>query len=633
MHDNVLLQAFVYLAAAVAAVPLARKFGMGAVLGYLLAGIAIGPFGLRLVADGSGDVLHAAEFGVVMMLFLIGLELRPTMLWRMRVAVLGLGGAQIVGTAVLAALAGVAAGQAARPALAIGLIVAMSSTAIVLQSLSEAGRLRTDAGQRIFSILLSQDIAVIPILALLPLLAVRPIGAAAEAHGVSALPGWQQTLLVLAAVAVIVGGGRFLLRPIFRAIARTRLREVFTATALLLVVGIALLMQLVGLSPALGTFLAGVVLADSEYRHELEGDIEPFKGLLLGLFFISVGAGIDFRLVAQSPAAILGLVVGIMALKALVLYVVARLFRSTHADALFVAAALCQIGEFAFVLLALARSSAVLDERQAGPLVAAVALSMLATPLLLLVHTRLVEPRLAVPAAQRQADAIPDDDTPVIVAGFGRVGSTIGRLLRASGVGTTVLDLDGDQIDVLRRLGLDAYYGDATRLELLTAAGAARARVLVLAVDDFAVTTRLVEVARRHFPHLQLIVRVPDRPEAYALLRDGVTDVHRETTGTACDMGFAALRALGYRAFQARRAVQAFRAHDERGVRALAAKWGDESSYFSEARARIAETEQLLASLDFVDRHFDLAWDNTTLREEAQGAAPAPTDTAPVRAD
>jgi monovalent cation:proton antiporter-2 (CPA2) family protein len=633
MHDNVLMQAFVYLAAAVAAVPLARKLGMGAVLGYLLAGIAIGPFGLHLVADGSEDVLHAAEFGVVMMLFLIGLELRPSMLWRMRLAILGLGGAQIVGTAVLAALAGIAIGQAWKPALAIGLIVAMSSTAIVLQSLSEAGRLRTDAGQRIFSILLSQDIAVIPILALLPLLAARPMAATAEAHGVAALAGWQQALVVLAAVAVIVGGGRFLLRPIFRAIARTRLREVFTATALLLVVGIALLMQIVGLSPALGTFLAGVVLADSEYRHELEGDIEPFKGLLLGLFFIAVGAGIDFRLVAQAPATILGMVAGIMALKAVVLYVTARAFRSTNADALFVAAALCQIGEFAFVLLALARGSGVLDDDASGQLVAAVALSMLATPLLLLVHTRLIEPRLAVPALRREADAIPDEDTPVIVAGFGRVGSTIGRLLRASGVGTTVLDLDGDQIEVLRRLGLEAYYGDATRLELLTAAGAAKARVLVLAVDDFAVTERLVEVARRHFPHLQLIVRVPDRAEAYALLRDGVTEVHRETTGTACDMGFATLRALGHRAFQAHRAVQAFRAHDERGVRALAAKWGDDSSYFSEARARIAETEQLLASLDFVDRHFDLAWDNTTLREEAQEASPAPTDPAPARAD
>ncbi len=389
MHDNALLQAFIYLAAAVAAVPIARRLGMGAVLGYLLAGIAIGPFGLHLVPEGSDDVLHAAEFGVVMMLFLIGLELRPSVLWRMRVAVLGLGGAQVLGTAALAGLFGIAAGQAWKPAVAIGLIIAMSSTAIVLQSLSEAGRLRTDAGQRIFSILLSQDIAVIPILALLPLLATFPVSAAGEVHGVAALPGWQQAAVVLAAVAAIVGGGRFLLRPVFRAIARTRLREVFTATALLLVVGIALLMQVVGLSPALGTFLAGVVLADSEYRHELEGDIEPFKGLLLGLFFISVGAGIDFRLVADAPTTILGLVVGIMALKAAVLYVVARLFRSANGDALFVAAALCQIGEFAFVLLALAQGSGVLSESEAGRLVATVALSMLATPVLLLSYTRL----------------------------------------------------------------------------------------------------------------------------------------------------------------------------------------------------------------------------------------------------
>jgi monovalent cation:proton antiporter-2 (CPA2) family protein len=623
MHDNLLLQAFVYLAAAVAAVPIARRFGLGAVLGYLLAGVAIGPFGLHLVPEGSDDVLHVAEFGVVMMLFLIGLELRPTMLWRMRMQVLGLGGAQVLGTAGLVLLVAAAMGVGWRIGLAAGLILAMSSTAIVLQSLGESGRLRTEAGQRIFAILLAQDIAVIPILAVLPLLGTA-LATAHDGHGVAALPAWQQAVAVLAAVSVIVGGGRFLLRPIFRAIARTRLREVFTATALLLVVGIALLMQAVGLSPALGTFLAGVVLADSEYRHELEGDIEPFKGLLLGLFFISVGAGIDFRLVAAAPGTVIGLVLGIMTLKAVVLHVVSRVFGAPRREAMFVAASLCQVGEFAFVLLALARTTRVLPDADAGRLTAAVALSMLATPILLLLYTRLAESRLAAPPSERTADEIPDDETPVIIAGFGRVGSTIGRLLRASGVGTTVLDLDGDQIEVLRRMGLEAYYGDATRLELLTAAGAAKAQVLVVAVDDFGITERLVEVARHHFPHLRLVVRVPDRPQAYALLREGIDDVHRETTGTACDMGYAALRALGHRSFHARRAVQAFRAHDDHGVRALATHWGDDASYFSAARARIAETEQLLARIEFVDRHFDLAWDNTTLREEAMGGKVAP---------
>jgi monovalent cation:proton antiporter-2 (CPA2) family protein len=619
MHASGLLLAFVYLAAAVAAVPIARRLGMGAVLGYLLAGVAIGPFGLHLVPAASDDVLHAAEFGVVMMLFLIGLELRPAMLWRMRAAVIGLGGGQIAGTAVAIAAAAVAIGYGWRPALAAGLIVAMSSTAIVLQSLAEAGRLKTDAGQRIFSILLSQDLAVIPILAVLPLLATTaPV--AADPHGVAALPRWLQALAVPAAVASVVGAGRYLVRPVFRAIARTGLREVFTATALLLVVGIALLMQVVGLSPALGTFLAGVVLADSEYRHELEGDIEPFKGLLLGLFFITVGAGIDFRLVADAPGVVLGLVVTLMTAKALVLFGVARAFGTASADAWLAAVALCQVGEFAFVLIGVARGSQVLTPTDAGRLVAAVALSMLATPILLLLHTRLIEPRMAGAPPVRPTDAIADEDADVLVAGFGRVGSTVGRLLRASGVGTTVLDLDGDQIDVLRRMGLEAYYGDATRLELLQAAGAARARVLVIAVDDFSVTERLVDVARRHFPHLHLVVRVPDRPEAYTLLRAGLPDVHRETTGTACDMGYATLRALGHRAFHARRAVQAFRAHDEQGVRDLAGHWGDDASYLSAARARIAETESLLSALEFVDRHFDLAWDNTTLREEA--AAP-----------
>jgi voltage-gated potassium channel Kch len=348
------------------------------------------------------------------------------------------------------------------------------------------------------------------------------------------------------------------------------------------------------------------------------------------LFFITVGAGIDFRLVAEAPGTVLGLVVGLMAVKAIVLYGVARAFRTANGDAWLIATALCQVGEFAFVLIGVARSSQVLNATDAGRLVAAVALSMLATPILLLLHTRLIEPRLAGTPPARPADAVQDEGAQVLVAGFGRVGSTVGRLLRASGIGTTVLDLDGDQIDVLRRMGVEAYYGDATRLELLEAAGAGRARVLVIAVGDFSVTERLVETARHHFPHLHVVVRVPDRAEAYALLRAGLSDVHRETTGTACDMGYAALRALGHRSFHARRAVQAFRAHDEQGVRDLAGHWGDDASYFSAARARIAETEHLLASLDFVDRHFDLAWDNTSLREEATGGGPV-TGAAPSR--
>jgi len=590
------LHAFIYLLAAVVSVPLAKRLGLGSVLGYLLAGIVIGPFCLQLAGGEGSDVMHFAEFGVVMMLFLIGLELRPALLWEMRGPILGLGGAQVFGTTAIIALVGVWLGLSWQMASAIGCIFSMSSTAIVLQSLSEKGQTKTPGGQACFSVLLFQDIAVIPILALMPLLATVAPAAGEHGHGssVGELPAWQHALLVLAAVGGVIVAGRYLLRPIFRYIAATRLREMFTATALLLVIGIALLMQKVGLSAALGTFLAGVVLAESEYRHQLEADIEPFKGLLLGLFFISAGAGIDFALIGRQPGTIMLLVIGLIAVKFGVLLTLGRLFRLELSQALLLALALAQGGEFAFVLFSFAQQNGVLTADLAKLLVAVVALSMAIAPLLFTLNDRLIQPRLARRSAAREADIIDEHDNPVLLAGFGRFGHIVGRLLRANGLGTTVLDHDPDQVETLRRFGLKCFYGDATRLDLLHAAGAGNAKLFILAIDDEVKSLKLVRTLQEHFPQLRILARAHSRQHAYELLNAGVKDVYRETLGSALDLGVGALRALGFPENRALRAAQLLREHDEESVRDLAGLVGDQQAYISRARQHIENLERVL---------------------------------------
>jgi monovalent cation:proton antiporter-2 (CPA2) family protein len=591
-----LYQAFIYLLAALVTVPLAKRLGLGSVLGYLLAGVAIGPHALRL-AGGGGDVMHFAEFGVIMMLFVIGLELRPALLWRMRGPILGLGGCQVVGTAIVLGLAALSAGIGWKPSLAVGLILAMSSTAIVLQSLGERRLLKTPGGEACFAVLLFQDIAVIPILAALPFLATH----AAEARQglqvqgpMTGLPPWQQALLVLAGVAGIVVAGRFLLRPFFRYIARTRLREMFTAVALFIVVGIALLMQKLGLSPALGTFIAGVVLAESEYRVQLEADIEPFKGLLLGLFFISVGASIDFALMARHPGTITCMVAGLVLLKFAVLLALGRQFRLQPGDTFLFAFALAQGGEFAFVLLSFATHQAVLASETANLLTAAVALSMAAAPLLLAINHSLVQPRFQPARAQREADHIDQHDNPVILVGFGRFGNVVGRLLRANGFATTVLDHDADQVQMLATFGMKSFYGDASRLELLEAAGAAKGKLFILAIEDESKANQIVKMVQRHFPKLTIVARAASRQHAYELLRLGVTHVHRETFGSAIDLSLDALRALGMDDPQARRVAEIFRAHDEASVREMAVLEEGSQTYISIARQHILNLERAL---------------------------------------
>jgi glutathione-regulated potassium-efflux system ancillary protein KefC len=592
-------QAFVYLLAAVISVPLAKRLGLGSVLGYLLAGIVIGPFGLQLVGSAHGDVMHIAEFGVVMMLFVIGLELRPAVLWKMRGPIVGLGGAQVLGTAGAVAVLATWLGLRWQVAVAVGFIVAMSSTAIVLQLLNEKDQMRTAGGKSAFAVLLFQDIAVLPILALLPLLAtVAPTGGADHAkNAMSDLPGWQHALVVVAAIAAVIFGGRFLLRPFFRYIAATHLREMFTVTALLLVVAIALLMQRVGLSPALGAFLAGVVLAESEYRHQLETDIEPFKGLLLGLFFISVGAGIDFAVIVGQPATIALLVLAVLALKFVVLLAVSRVSRLEPTQRYLFAFALAQGGEFAFVLCSFATQGGVLIAQMANQLVATIALTMAAAPLLMMINERFVQPRFRSVLPTREPDEIDERDNPVILAGVGRFGHIVARLLRANGFGTTVLDNDAEQVETLGRFGIKSFYGDATRLDLLRTAGAERARIFIIAIDNEEKALEVVDLVQENFPKLRILARATSRQHAYELLRKGVTDVYRETFGSAIDLSVHALGTLGLDGERARRAAQIFREHDEASVREMAqVQDGDDSAYVSLARLHIENLERALAS-------------------------------------
>lgn len=611
-HDF-LFQTFIYLLAAVVSVPLAKRLGLGSVLGYLIAGVIIGPYGFHLVGQEKENVRHVAEFGVVMMLFLVGLELRPNRLWELRGPIFGTGSLQVAATTLVAAAVAVLCGIPVRTAIVAGMIVSASSTAIALQSLAEQGQLQTRGGQTSFSVLLFQDLAVIPMLALIPLLAPRghlPAVGDAGRH-----PGWIHALLVLGTVAIIIIGGRFLIRPAFRYLALTRLQEVFTAAALLLVLGTALAMSRVGLSPALGTFLAGVVLAESEYRHELESDIEPFKGLLLGLFFISVGASIDLSLLRHSPVLILSLVLGLLLIKFLVLFAIGKVTRLETSQNFVFSIALAQGGEFAFVLVSFAAQNGVMTEQLGNLLVATVALSMVVAPVLLTINERLIQPRFLSRLPPRGADEIDERDNPVILAGAGRFGTVVARMLHVQGFRATVLDHDAEQIELIRRLGFKIFYGDATRLELLEAAGAGRARLLIIAMNDPEKTLQLVETARKHYPHLELLVRAYDREHAYKLIQLGVKHPFRETLDTSLELSAAALHHLGFGAYRAHRAIQKFKVYDENTVRELARFYGtdDVNDFIGRIRHQIRTIDELFeAERSRSTLPVDTGWDRPT---------------------
>jgi glutathione-regulated potassium-efflux system ancillary protein KefC/glutathione-regulated potassium-efflux system protein KefB len=629
VEGGFLREALVYLLAAVIAAPLFNRLKLGSVLGYLVAGVVIGPYLLNAVGDAE-DAMHFAEFGVVILLFIIGLEVRPGQLWSLRTSIFGLGGAQVLGGGAVLAAAAMALGLDWRPAVAVGLILALSSTAIVLQTLEERGIRHTAVGRNAFSVLLLQDLAVIPLFALLPLLAT--LEPAAGAEGAESLfagaPPWLQALATLSAVGLVLIGGRYLTRPVFRFIAETRLREIFTAATLLIVVAVTALMQSVGLSPALGAFLAGMVLGDSEYRREIETDIEPFRGLFLGLFFITIGAGMDLATVAREPLLIAGLTVGLLVLKGAVIFGLVRAFGANARDSGATAVALAQGGEFAFVLFAFSVAAGVLPPDLTALLTVVVALSMALTPLLVIGYARLPL-GLAPTAPEREPDVIDETRPDAIVAGFGRFGQVVGRVLIANGYRTVVLESSAEQIELLRRFGRRVYYGDATRLDLLRAAGAEQAKVLVVAIDNRDKAVDLVRVARAEFPELVVIARAWDRRHAYQLQDAGAHVVERETFEGGLHMAEEALKRLGMRAHQAHRAARIFRRHDLNVMQELAPLWNDEERFVVASRESSRAMEQVLAQdlQDLRGRIDDDAWDVDSLyrelREEAAEEAAA----------
>ena len=614
-----LLQALVYLAAAVVCVPLAKRLGMGSVLGYLLAGMLIGPYVLGFIGREGEDIMHFAEFGVVMMLFLIGLEVEPSKFWKMRQSILGMGSIQMSLTAVLVFILMKTTGLAWQVSLAVAMAFSMSSTAIVLQTIKEKGLIQTAAGQSSFSVLLFQDIMVIPMLTLLPLLVTSSMhqGSDFSSAITGDLPGWLQAITFLAAIALIYFGGRYLVVPLLRIVARTRLPELFTASSLLLVVAVSLFMQVIGLSPALGAFLAGVVLANSEYRHELESDLAPFKGLLLGLFFIGVGASINFTLIASRPLAIGGLVAGVMVMKFVVLYSTGAFFRINNDQNLLFSFALSQVGEFAFVLLSFSNQLNIINRDLMDILMAVTAISMTITPLLLLINERIIDPRFGVKEIpeDKPADNI-DEKNKVIIAGFGHFGSTVGRFLKANGVSATILDHDSDRVQLLRKMGFEVYYGDATRVDLLQSAGAENAMILVAAIDSPESNQDLIRTVNKHFPHIQVFARARNRVDAYELIDMGIKEIYRESLHTSVKLAVDVLTRMGYRSYTSTRQGLKFIKYDEDTLVEMAGHRHDIKEYVLKARETFRIQEELLsADLEHDAGETDHAWDSVRIRD------------------
>ncbi len=606
LMDNILIGSFIFLCAAVITVPVFKKLGLGSVLGYLLAGIIIGP-ALGIVGEETKDIQHFAEFGVVMMLFLVGLEMEPKKLWALRHRLIGLGGLQVgLSTILITGIGMVALKLQWSIALAIGLVLALSSTAIVLQTLEEKGLMKSQGGQSSFSILLFQDIAVIPMLALIPLLALpelafQQIQDSHNANLISDFPSWLKALTKLGVIGGIIFGGHFLSQPIFRFIASTRLREMFTAFALLLVIGISVLMSLIGLSAALGTFLAGVVLANSEYRHELESNIEPFKGLLLGLFFITVGAGVDFQLLSSNFYDIMMLTFGMIGIKMVVLFLLGTLFKLRGSDRWLLTVSLAQAGEFGFVLLALTVQSAVLPQAIADKLLLVVALSMLLTPLLFILLDKFILPCVKSPQSRKDDDI--DVKENIILAGNGRFGQTINQLLISCGHKPTVIDLDIEAVEGFSRMGFKTYFGDASRPELLAAAGIDKAELLIVAIDDKDRATRIVRHVRQHHATLPIIARAYDRIHCFDLYEAGATDIIRETFDSSVRAGKAALEALGLDEAKATKVCEVFYHRNRQDVKLYAEHYDPAIPRFQnkkmaeKALQRHAETKEIIQAI------------------------------------
>lgn len=625
-NQDFFFQALIYLTAAVIMVPLTKKIGLGSVLGYLLAGIIIGPSVLGLVGFEAGKVMHFAEFGVVLMLFVIGLELQPSLLWKMRRSIFGLGGLQVLFTAIAIAGLAIYFNFKISRAVAIGLILALSSTAIVLQTLTEKGMLQNPAGRSAFSVLLFQDMSVIPILAIIPVLASLNGNIDLnnsdlnEITHLGSLSGWMQLLIIISAIAFITFVGRFIARHIFRLIAETGMHEIFTALALLLVIAIAIAMTKIGLSPALGTFLAGVVLADNEYRHELETTINPFKGLLLGLFFISVGASINFALLVEDPVVIIGFVFLLIAVKFIILLFLGRIFRLRKGYDFLFAFLLAQSSEFAFVLISFSKQNQLLDEKTAGLLLLVVALSMAISPLLLIFNEKALVPILTRRQNKTDYDYVESSDNPIIIAGFGRFGLVIGRLLLANNYKVTIIDSNPTNVEVLRKFGFKLYYGDVTRPQVIEQAGISKAKLVILSMAEYDEALKVADYLKKNYPHVKILARAKDIYHAFEFFKRSVNTVQQEVFDSAAELGQKALIELGFSKYEAYRAIRTFKHHEKQVLIDLYALWKEDENRFIQETRRFSEqlSEILQAEKDYMIHETDYAWNPNSVGDEAQ---------------
>lgn len=596
MHEGIFQTILIYLGAAIIMVPLVRKLGFSSVIGYILGGIVVGPFVLKLTGNAS-DVMHATEFGVVMLLFIVGLELEPKKFWSLRKAIMGLGLTQVLGTAIILMAIFILVGWEYKVAVTIALCFAMSSTAIVLQTLKEKNLFNTVSGEASFSILLLQDLALIPILAFLPWLANPDASQANEsALLINLLPTWMKPFSIFIGVGILIVLGRYVFVPFLRYVSKSGMSELLTASSLFLVVGVSELMVLVGLSPALGAFLAGVMLANSEFRHELESHIDPFRGLLLAVFFVSVGSTINFDVIMGDPLFIFTTVAIVLVVKFLVLFLIGKVFKMSNEHNFQMSFGLSQVGEFAFVLITFATKLYLIDETLNSQMMAVVAITMMTTPFLLIINEKLIDPYFNVKIKDDQDD-FPNQNMlngkKIIIVGYGYFGSTVGRLLSINGCQPTILDHDPDRVSMLRKYGLKVYYGDATRTEILKVAGAETAEILVLCLDSPESNFQIIKLAKKHFPHLKIFVRARNRLDAFDFLDNDVDNIYRETLGTAVDMGVDILQAVGMRKYAARRIANRFENIDKQSTRRLAKERLVEKPTFTIKEALEREAELL----------------------------------------
>jgi monovalent cation:H+ antiporter-2, CPA2 family len=620
METSLAMNTLLFLGVAIIMVPLARKFGLSSVIGYIAGGIIIGPYVLKLTGRNVDDIMHASEFGVIMLLFLVGLELEPRKFWEMRKKIIGLGMTQMLLTISLLFVVFLWAGWKVDKAVAVAMCFALSSTAIVLQTLQEKNNLNTLAGEASFSTLLFQDIAVIPILAILPLMAHHKVSNNDnEIHVIiQNLPQWMQFATVILGVALLILLGRYVFVPFLRYVSKSGMTELLTASSLFLVIGVSELMIAIGLSPALGAFLAGVMLANSEFRHELEAQINPFKGLLLAVFFVSVGSTMNFNIIAEDPLFIFSTVFAVLVIKFMVLYMIGKFFKIDTPQTLFYAFALSQVGEFAFVLINYASNLYLLSSELNAQMMAVTAITMCITPFLLIINDKLITPKFikGIPDEENDFNIMDGNvrQKKIIIVGFGHFGSTVGRLLKANKISATVLDRDSDRVKLLRSYGFKVYYGDATKIPTLRAAGIEDAEILVLCLDDPEDNKFVADVVRENYPNVKIFVRAKNRIDAYEYLNNGISNIYRETLGTAVDMAVDVLHETGMRKYSARRLGQRFMTIDKASIRRLAKSEEDDEIHLFTTREILQREEDLLAydNLNFDNQQ----WEDSSMDED-----------------